>query len=185
MIYNQKLLWIDLEMTGLDPLKEQILELAAVVIDWQLEPLAQIELVWRHDTRWLEDRFSQSEFWQNHPLIAEQLFAQNQSGLLEADFKNQLLEFMKTNFSKPNGDIILAGNTIRADRAFIEQHLPELNPYLHYRMLDVSAFKVYFEGRYQQNLAKPQVHRAVDDINNSINELKHWSKFINLENQTK
>ena len=75
---------------------------------------------------------------------------------------------------------MLAGNTIRADRSFIDRHLPEVAKYLHYRMLDVSAFKVLFEARYKKVFAKPENHRALEDIEGSIDELKYFMQYIKV-----
>jgi oligoribonuclease len=72
----------------------------------------------------------------------------------------------------------LAGNSIHQDRRFIEREWPRLNGRLHYRMLDVSAWKVVFENHFRSRINKPEAHRALDDIEGSITELKHYlTKF--------
>ncbi len=68
------------------------------------------------------------------------------------------------------GEVILAGNSIHQDRKFIERWMPRLNELLHYRMLDVSAWKVYFEGARGVKFTKPEGHRAMDDIQGSLEE---------------
>jgi oligoribonuclease len=74
----------------------------------------------------------------------------------------------------PNERVILAGNSIHQDRKFIENEWPRLNERLHYRMLDVSAWKVVFDGKYKKRFAKPEAHRAMEDIRGSIQELNYY-----------
>lgn len=178
-INKQKILWIDMEMSGLDPQNDVILELAAIVTDWQLEEQANLELVVKQDEQLLRDKFK-TPFWQENAEAAQGLLEQNQHGISLAEFEHELIEFTQKQFEidRPKADIVLAGNTIRADRAFLEQHLPEFTKYLHYRMLDVSAFKVWFEAKYQRIFPKPEAHRALEDIRGSIAELKYFDKYI-------
>lgn len=75
--------------------------------------------------------------------------------------------------------IVLAGNTIGQDRKFIDVWMPEFASLLHYRMLDVSSFKIIFEQLYNKRFKKQKKHRAVDDILESIAELKYYMQFIN------
>ena len=82
---------------------------------------------------------------------------------------------MKKNFGK---EVYLAGNSIHQDRKFIEKEMPVLNKMLHYRMLDVSAWKIYFEQALGKKFLKADNHRALDDINGSIEELKWYLTFL-------
>ena len=86
-----------------------------------------------------------------------------------------MLEFISQNFGKT---IYLAGNSIHQDRKFIQREMPELDKKLHYRMLDVSAWKIYFENALNRKFTKPENHRALDDINGSIEELKWYLTFL-------
>ena len=94
------------------------------------------------------------------------------SGLSEDVVKNQLVGFIKAQFG--NEPAILAGNSIHNDRKFIEKWWPEVNDLLHYRMLDVSAFKILMQGKYNVAFEKNNSHRAFDDIQASIAELQYY-----------
>ena len=89
--------------------------------------------------------------------------------------ERELLDFLDQNFDE---EIYLAGNSIHQDRKFIEREMPELNKRLHYRMLDVSAWKIYFENALNKKFTKPDNHRALDDINGSIEEFKWYLTFM-------
>ena len=180
-INRQCILWIDMEMTGLDPATNKILELGAIVTDWRMNRKADLTLVMKQDEAFIRKRFD-TDFWHEHQATADALIAQNSTGLTPAEFETQLIDFIKEQFNitEPSGDIVLAGNTIRADRSFIDRHLPEAAKYLHYRMLDVSAFKVLFEARYKKVFAKPENHRALEDIEGSIDELKYFMQYIKV-----
>ena len=103
------------------------------------------------------------------------LVAQNADGEPAEQVERELLDFLKQ-FKVET--VYLAGNSIHQDRKFIEREWPELNKKLHYRMLDVSAWKVYFENALHRQFAKPENHRALDDIRGSIEELKWYLKMI-------
>ena len=116
------------------------------------------------------------EFWDTHSDSRDALMAQNASGKPVAVVEAELLGFLDTYFSKK--DIYLAGNSIHQDRKFIEREMPALNARLHYRMLDVSAWKIYFEAVRSTKFIKPEDHRALSDIEGSINELKYYLTFL-------
>ena len=145
----KRILWVDLEMTGLDPTTDEILEVAAIVTDWTFAEIATYEGVVRHDaaklTRLLDGNAS---FWD--PQCAGE------------------------------GRILLAGNSIHQDRRFIDHWWPQLAQRLHYRMLDVSAWKVVMEGKYGKKFAKPEDHRALEDIRGSIMELRYYLQKVAL-----
>ena len=169
-----KLLWIDLEMTGLDPKKDKILEVAAIATDMQLEEVARYEAVVKVDDKLMKSRMV-GDFWEKNSGSRDALIAQNASGKPVSEVEKALLDFLDKNFGK---EIYLAGNSIHQDRKFIENEMPELNSKLHYRMLDVSAWKIYFENALGKKFIKPENHRALDDINGSIEELKWYLTFL-------
>ena len=169
-----KLLWIDLEMTGLDPQKDKILEVAAIATDMQLNEIASFEAVVKVDEEVMKSRMV-GEFWEKNSKSRDALMAQNRDGKPVAEVEKELLEFVGQNFGQ---EIYLAGNSIHQDRKFLEQEMPELNKKLHYRMLDVSAWKIYFENALKKKFVKPENHRALDDINGSIEELKWYLTFL-------
>ncbi len=181
-INKKLLLWIDMEMTGLDPASNRILEIGMIVTDWRLNPKAELTLVCKQSETLIKKRF-QTAFWQEHAATAQALIDQNATGLESAEFEARIVDFIKREFrlSQAEGNIVLAGNTIRADRGFIDRYLPEVAKFLHYRMLDVSAFKVLFEARYKKVFAKPENHRALEDIQGSIDELKYFMQYIKVK----
>ena len=117
------------------------------------------------------------DFWDKYASVREALMAQNESGKNGRTVENELLAFISEHFddSEP---VLLAGNSIHQDRKFIENEWPRLNARLHYRMLDVSAWKVVFEGKYRKKFAKPESHRALEDIRGSIVELQYYLNKI-------
>ncbi|MBQ8992064.1 oligoribonuclease [Candidatus Saccharibacteria bacterium] len=179
------LLWIDLEMTGLVPGKDKILEVAALATDWDLNEIASQEAVVKVDEKIIKDRMV-GEFWEKNSEARDGLIAQNSSGKSAKAVETLLLDFLDEYFEKQSiktdsrgkGKIILAGNSIHQDRKFIDLEFPKLSQRLHYRMLDVSAWKVYFEGALHQKFAKREAHRALDDIQGSIEELKFYLSFM-------
>lgn len=169
-----KLLWIDLEMTGLDPKKDKICEVAAIATDMQLNKIAAYEAVVKVDEKLMRTRM-QGEFWEKNSKSRDALLAQNSNGQSITTVEKELLDFLNQYFGK---EVYLAGNSIHQDRKFIENEMPKLNQKLHYRMLDVSAWKIYFENALKKKFVKPENHRALDDINGSIEELKWYLTFL-------
>lgn len=168
------LLWVDLEMTGLDPVKDRILEVAAIATDFELNRIADYQAVVKVSPRLIKSRMV-GDFWEKNAESRDGLIEQNKSGKPIKTVERELIEFIKKHFGKT---IYLAGNSIHQDRKFIEREMPELNKMLHYRMLDVSAWKIYFENAKHQKFLKPENHRALDDINGSIEELKWYLTFL-------
>ena len=156
-----KLFWVDLEMTGLEPEKDKILEVAAVATGWDLKPMGEYRGVVRVDEGLLKERMV-GEFWEKNT----------------KEIEKELNNFVDRYFGE---EVILAGNSIHQDRKFIEREMKELNKRLHYRMLDVSAWKVYFEGALGKKFVKPEEHRALSDIMGSIEELKYYLTFMKKE----
>ena len=172
------LLWVDLEMTGLDPVEDRILEVGAIATDWDYRELAKFDAVKKVGPNLMKKRMV-GEFWEKYPRVREALVEQNSSGLNGRTVENMLLEFIDDHF-EPGERIILAGNSIHQDRKFIDNEWPRFAARLHYRMLDVSAWKVVFEGKYKKKFAKPEAHRAIEDIRGSIEEIKYYTKKIKV-----
>ena len=169
---------MDLEMTGLDPVRDEILEVAAIVTDWDFTEIATYQGVVRHDPAKLAKLLDRNAgFWNKHLEARRGLEEQNASGKLLAEVERDLLVFCDEYFAdEPR--ILLGGNSIHQDRRFIDQWWPTLSKRLHYRMLDVSAWKVVFEGKYGKKFAKPEDHRALEDIRGSIMELQYYLKKV-------
>jgi oligoribonuclease len=167
-------LWMDLEMTGLDPVKDRILEVAVIATDWEFKEVATYEGIVKVGPRLMERRMKVGkDFWDANPEARDGLIAQNERGISGRTVENELLAFIDEHFEE-GARILLGGNSIHQDRKFITNEWPRLDARLHYRMLDVSAWKVVFEGKYKKRFAKPEEHRALEDIRGSIMELKYY-----------
>ena len=168
------LLWIDLEMTGLSPEDDRILEVAAIATDWDMNEIDTFTAVVKVDEKLIRERMV-GEFWEKNKESYDALISQNKDGKPVAEVEKELLKFVEKNF----GDTVyLAGNSIHQDQKFIEREWPKLNAKLHYRQLDVSSWKIYFENALHRKFMKPENHRALDDIRGSIEELKWYLKMV-------
>ena len=176
----KRILWVDLEMTGLDPTTDEILEVAAIVTDWTFAEIATYEGVVRYDAAKLKRLLDgNASFWDQHPAARRGLEEQNAQGKPLAEVEQELLAFCDEQCAG-EGRILLAGNSIHQDRRFIDHWWPQLAQRLHYRMLDVSAWKVVMEGKYGKKFAKPEDHRALEDIRGSIMELRYYLQKVAL-----
>ena len=120
---------------------------------------------------------SRATVYRDLAFLRDALMAQNMTGKNGRTVENELLEFINEHIGSEE-KVLLAGNSIHQDRRFITNEWPRLDERLHYRMLDVSAWKVVFEGKYKKKFAKPEAHRAIEDIQGSIEELKYYLKKI-------
>lgn len=171
-----KLLWMDLEMTGLDPVEDRILEVAVIATDWNFKEIATYEAAKQVGPNLVEKRMKVgADFWNANPKARDALIQQNNSENAKngRTVENELLAFIEEHFDADQ-PVLLAGNSIHQDRKFIANEWHRLDKRLHYRMLDVSAWKVVFEGKYRKKFAKPEEHRALGDIRGSIEELKYY-----------
>ncbi|MBW3568803.1 oligoribonuclease [Candidatus Parcubacteria bacterium] len=164
-----KLLWIDLEMTGLDSEKDVILEVAAEVTDFDFKTLASYEAIIKHKNRSLKKMNDWSKLQHKASGLTERI---KKEGRDEQEVVHELVGFIRAEFG--NEPAILAGNSIHNDRKFITRWWPEVEDRLHYRMLDVTSFKILMQAKYGVSFAKKDVHRAFDDIQASIAELQFY-----------
>lgn len=167
-----KILWVDLEMTGLDPEKDRILEVAAIATDWKFREIGIYAAAKKVDKKIIK-RQMVGDFWESFTSVRDALISQNKTAKPGKAVEAELIAFIQDNFdtSKP---VLLAGNSIHMDRRFIDKEWPEFAKLLHYRMLDVTSWKVVVEGKYRRKFAKPEQHRALDDIRGSIQELQYY-----------
>jgi len=166
-----KLLWVDLEMTGLDPEKDVILEIAAEVTDFDFKTLASYEALVKHPDEILDNM---AEWPKQQHAISGLTERVRTIGRPEDEVKHELIGFIKAQFG--DEPAILAGNSIHNDRIFIKKWWPEVDAVLHYRMLDVTSFKILMQGKYNYEYEKNDTHRAFDDIQASIAELQDYLK---------
>lgn len=171
-----KLLWVDLEMTGLDPNQDVIIEVAAEITDFDFNTLATYETIVKQPKATVLKRMQANSWWQDFPENRDQFIANIESGKPLAVVEKEVVAMVVKHFGKVPA--ILAGNSIYNDRLFIKRWLPDLDLKLHYRMLDVSSFKILMHGKYDKLFKKPEVHRAFEDIQGSIAELQYYLEFL-------
>jgi len=172
-----KLLWIDLEMTGLDPQKDRIVEVGAVITDWNFKELAKYQSGVGQDKALLERLFKANPWAAEHAKNTKSLTELSLKSPDQKTVENELIKIIDDHFAKGE-PALLAGNSIHQDRRFIKKWWPELDKRLHYRMLDVSAWKVVMQGKFNIEFKKSKKHRALDDIYESIEELKAYIKRL-------
>jgi oligoribonuclease len=184
--YPSKLLWLDLEMTGLDPVNDRILEVGAIVTDFKFKEFDSFTAVIKQSDKVLSRM--KTAAWYDftggkrvkkgtvYDMASQNGLVERVSqGLDEMKTEELLVEVVKKHF---NQLAVLAGNSIHQDRRFIRQWWPNLEKLLHYRMLDVSSFKVWMQGAYSTEFKKPDQHRALEDIRGSISELKYYLRKL-------
>ena len=174
---DQNLIWIDLEMTGLDPVHDDIIEIATVVTDKDLNVLAEgpVLAVFQDDTA-----LTRMDDWNRKQHGESGLIARvRESSLNEAEAERMTLEFLKA--WVPAGQSPMCGNSICQDRRFLYRCMPELEAYFHYRNLDVSTLKelaARWAPELKEAFKKESCHRALDDIHESIGELRFYRQTI-------
>src|SRR6267142_486220 len=139
-----KLLWVDLEMTGLDPEKDVILEVAAEVTDFEFKTLANYEAIVQQPRETVVERMQKNIWWKDFPENRDEFVRKMADGKPSDQVEQELTKLVEEHFG--NEPAVLAGNSIHNDRAFIRQWWPQFDLKLHYRMLDVSAWKVLMQG---------------------------------------
>ncbi len=169
-----KLFWLDMEMSGLDVEKEVPIEVAAIVTGWNFVPGAQYHAVIQQPARILEAM----DPWNQKHHKESGLLALIPGGKKPDVVDRELAAFITENFAGERA--ILAGNSINQDRLFIRKYMPLTEALLHYRMVDVSSWKVVYNGLFDKKFKKNDAHRAVDDIVESIEELKFYLSFIKV-----
>ncbi|CAD5106541.1 oligoribonuclease [Zestomonas carbonaria] len=173
----QNLIWIDLEMTGLDPERDVIIEIATIVTDSDLNVLAEGPVIAVHQS---EDVLAGMDEWNTR--------THGQSGLTQrvresridtAEAEARTLAFLEQ--WVPAGKSPICGNSIGQDRRFLYRYMPKLEAYFHYRYLDVSTLKILAERwapQVKESFQKKGSHLALDDIRESIAELRHYREHF-------
>ncbi len=173
MADEDRLIWIDLEMTGLDTQRDEIIEIATIITDAQLEILAEGPVLTVHQP---EEILTSMDEWNTRQ--------HGQSGLLQrvreegvtcGEAERRTLEFLRE--WVPSGVSPMCGNSICQDRRFLARLMPELESHFHYRNLDVSSVKELvrrWSPAILEGVSKSSAHLALDDIRDSIAELRYY-----------
>jgi len=174
---QNNLVWLDLEMTGLDPERHVILEIASIVTDSELNVLAEGPVIAIHQS---DDELAKMDDWctQTHGQsgLTERV---KQSPINTEQAEQQTLKFLQQWVKA--GDSPLCGNSIGQDRRFLVRYMPKLEHYFHYRNLDVSSLKILaglWAPDVKDSFQKQGTHRALDDIRESIAELIYYRKYL-------
>lgn len=179
---DSRIVWVDMEMSGLDPDNCKVLEVACVITDCNLTVVARAPHLIIHQNKQVLDNMNSWCLEQHNKsgLIAECL----KSSTSEQEADKVLLDFLQDH-KVPKYGCSLAGNTVYMDRLFMRKYLPKFENYLHYRIIDVSSIKElckrWFPKEYENSPDKNKDlcnHRALADINTSIEELKYYKEHI-------
>jgi oligoribonuclease len=174
---KENLIWIDLEMTGLSPEKNRIIEIATVVTDKELTVLAEGPVCAIHQP---DEILAGMDEWNTRQHATSGLTERVRASRIdEAQAEQETLAFLRKHVDL--GASPICGNSICQDRRFLSRHMPELAAYFHYRNLDVSTLKILVKlwmpelaGRFEKN----SVHLALADINDSIRELRFYREHL-------
>ncbi len=175
---NERLVWIDCEMTGLDYVADALIEVAALVTDFDLNVLGEgIDLIVKPPAEALDQM---SDFVRSmHEKSG--LLAELEGGITLAEAEQQVLTYVKEHCGSQTRPP-LAGNSVATDRTFLARDMPTLETFLHYRIVDVSSIKElsrrWFPRAYYQSPAKRGNHRALADIQESIEELRYYRDAV-------
>ncbi|MCE2998501.1 MAG: oligoribonuclease [Betaproteobacteria bacterium] len=167
------LIWIDMEMSGLDPEVERVLEIAIVITDSQLNTVAEAPVFVVHQP---DSVLGAMDNWNRSTHGKSGLIDRvKASRLSEADVEQQMIEFLSAYV--PAGVSPICGNSVHQDRRFLVKYMPKLDAYFHYRMIDVSTIKELvrrWKPEVIGGMVKHGKHEALADIHESIEELRYY-----------
>ena len=173
----QNLIWIDLEMTGLEPEKDVIIEMASIVTDSDLNILAEGPVIAVHQS---DELLAGMDEWCTRTHGESGLTRRvRESKVSQAEAEAQTIAFLEQ--WVPKGQSPICGNSIGQDRRFLCRYMPDLEAYFHYRNLDVSTLKILVERwapQIKAGFQKKGTHQALDDIRESIAELKYYREHF-------
>jgi len=179
-ISDHNLIWVDMEMTGLVPETHRVIEIATIVTDTNLAVLAEGPVIAIHQQ---PAELEAMDEWNTRTHTRSGLVDRVRSSTItEQDATEATLDFLRQ--WVPEGKSPMCGNSICQDRRFMARHMPELETFFHYRNLDVSTLKILMQ-RWRPDLPeapKQGVHQALEDIRESIEELRHYrTHFLRVE----
>ncbi len=179
-VKDQRLIWLDMEMTGLDPEQERIIEIAVIITEADLTFVAEAPVLVIHQS---DELLNAMDNWNQATHSKSGLIDKvKASTLTENEAEEILLEFLARYV--PKGKSPMCGNTIGQDRRFMVKYMPRLEQWFHYRNLDVSTLKelsLRWKPEVMRSFTKHSKHEALADIYESIEELKHYRRhFIRL-----
>lgn len=164
-------------MTGLDVESDVILEAGVIITNKQLEPIFE----WESAVYQTPEVLSKMNEWCQEHHANSGLTERIPDGISIEDLDTKLCEIALKYFKK-NNPMVICGNSIAQDRKFIDKYLPKFAARIHYRMLDVSSFKIVFREMLGREFKKENSHRALDDIKESIAELSYYMTAIDASN---
>lgn len=178
----ENLFWLDMEMSGLDVNKEVIIEVACIVTDMNFRELDCFETVVKQPQSYLDNM----DAWNKEHHGKSGLTAKVPTGMDPDMVEHKLIDMIDKHFPLSKTDLkkrpIMAGNSIMQDRLFIDKYMKALSARLHYRMVDVSSFKIVMTNKFEIEYRKQNSHRALDDIRESIGELRYYLDHIQTKN---
>jgi oligoribonuclease len=174
---KKHLVWMDCEMTGLDPTRDGLLEIATIITNYDLEIIAHGPVL---PIRQSEAKLAKMDAWNRRTHKKSGLLERVRSeGVSVAEAEKQTLAFVKKHCYSRTAP--LCGNSIGQDKRFLARYMPTLHEYLHYKVVDVSSIKVlvteWYGGKYESP-EKQELHRALADIEESIAELNYYRKTV-------
>jgi oligoribonuclease len=174
---NENLIWVDLEMTGLDPERDRVIEIATVVTDKELTVLAEGPMLAIHQP---DDVLAGMDEWNTRQHASSGLSERvRTSEITAAKAEQATLAFLRQYVDQ--GVSPMCGNSICQDRRFLVKHMPELAAFFHYRNLDVSTLKILaklWQPEIGARFEKKSVHLALADIHDSIRELRFYREYL-------
>mgnify|MGYP000619195043 CR=1 FL=1 len=164
--------WIDLEMTGLDVEKNRIIEVAVIVTNVHLEYVEKYQAVVRQPQAFLDQMDDWNVGTHGESGLTREVPRGKHPREVEGDLENLMVKYF------PNKRVMLAGNSVGHDKLFLDAYMPKVAKLLHYRIIDISSMKAIFQSRYDVRFKRGENHRAMADIEESINELKLYLSFL-------
>jgi oligoribonuclease len=179
---ERNLLWLDLEMTGVNADRDVILEIASTITDSQLSLIAQGPALVIHQPATALALMSREVHAIHTKSGLLELVQESRTSVEEAE--QATVDFLARHARHGHDELVLCGNSIWQDRSFLIRYMPRIITYLHYRLIDISAIKEVVRRWYPNNahayFKKSDNHRASEDVQASIAELKHYRKYFFL-----